>query len=259
MEKDEIRTLIKRLIDEANVIAPSINRFDKDRNYGNMTDEELDFDSLGSWKIETKALLSQLSDTKSSVFPDLYKDYLKVEKESQKYHSNSIFVHKTKQFLGSALTLLDSPLIEQDTPERLTPISIRGVESGYAFIAMPMDPEDHTFVDVLDAVKEAARRCGLNAERIDEPQSNERITDRILESIQRAEYVFVDLTNSRPNVFFEAGYAHGIGKIPIYFARQGTRIEFDLKDYPVLFFRNLKELKGSIEKRIKGLRNKVKT
>ncbi len=259
MEKDEIRTLIKRLIDEANVIAPSINRFDKDRNYGNMTDEEFDFDSLGSWKIETKALLSQLSDTKSSVFPDLYKDYLKVEKESQKYHSNSIFVHKTRQFLGSALTLLDSPLIKEDTPERSTPISIRGVESGYAFIAMPMDPEDHTLVDVLEAVKEAAGRCGLNAERIDEPQSNERITDRILESIQKAEYVFVDLTNSRPNVFFEAGYAHGIGKIPIYFAKQETRIEFDLKDYPVLFFRNLKELKDSIEKRIKGLRNKVKT
>jgi len=36
-------------------------------------------------------------------------------------------------------------------------------------------------------------------------------------------------------------------------------IEFDLKDYPVLFFRNLKELKDSIEKRIKGLKNIVKT
>ena len=61
----------------------------------------------------------------------------------------------------------------------------------------------------------------MHAERIDEPQSNERITDRILESIQRAEFVFVDLTNSKPNVFFEAGYAHGIGKIPIYFALRG--------------------------------------
>jgi len=259
MEKDEIKTLIKRLIDEANVIAPSISRFEIDRNSSKMTDEKLDFDSLGSWKIESKALLSQLSDTKSSVFSELYKEYLEVEKKSQNYHSNSVFVHKTRQFLGNALILLDSPLIEEDTPERPTPISIHGVESGYAFIAMPMDPEDHALIDVLDAVKESARRCGVHAERIDEPQSNERITDRILESIQRAEYVIVDLTDSRPNVFFEAGYAHGIGKIPIYFARHGTMIEFDLKDYPVLFFRNLKELKDSIEKRIKGLKNIVKT
>ncbi|MFH1934446.1 MAG: hypothetical protein ABIN18_23095 [Pseudomonadota bacterium] len=259
MEKDEIRTLIKRLVDEANVIAPSINRFDKDRDDGNVTDEDLDFDSLVSWKIESKALLHQLSDTISSVFSDLYKDYLKVEKDSQEYHSNSIFVHITRQFLGSALSLPDSPLLEGYSPAKRAPTSIQGVVSGYGFIAMPMDPEDHKLVDVLDAVKEAAGRCGVRAERIDEPQSNEPITDRILESIQRAEFVIVDLTNSRPNVFFEAGYAHGIGKIPIYFAKQGTRIEFDLKDYPVLFFRNLKELKDSIEKRIKGLKNKVKT
>jgi len=254
MEKDEIRPLIKRLVDEANVIAPSISRFDEKKNYGTVTDEELDFDSLGSWKIESKAMLRQLSDKNSLVFSDLYNDYLKVEKDSERFHSKSIFVHKTKQLLGSALTLLDSSLTVVEAPQRPNPIITRSVESGYAFIAMPMDPEDHTLVDFLDAVKEAAKRCGVHAERIDEPQSNERITDRILESIQKAEYVIVDLTNSRPNVFFEAGYAHGIGKIPIYFAREGTRLEFDLKDYPVLFFRNLKELKDSIEKRINGLK-----
>ena len=122
-----------------------------------------------------------------------------------------------------------------------------------------MDQEDPALVDVLEAVKEAALKCGVQAERIDEPQSNERITDRIIESIQRAEYVIVDLSNSKPNVYFEAGYAHGLGKIPIYFAKHGTKLEFDLKDYPVLFFRNLKELKKSIETRIKGLKAKENT
>jgi len=58
--------------------------------------------------------------------------------------------------------------------------------------------------------------------------------------------------------FLKTGTAQ-ISQIPIYFARHGTMIEFDLKDYPVLFFRNLKELKDSIEKRIKGLKNIVKT
>src|SRR5215470_1605830 len=46
------------------------------------------------------------------------------------------------------------------------------VEEGYAFIAMPMDPEDLQLVDVLDAIKEAARNCGIHAERVDEPQYN---------------------------------------------------------------------------------------
>ncbi len=77
----------------------------------------------------------------------------------------------------------------------------------------------------------------MQAERIDEEQSNERITDRILESIRAAEHVIVDLTGERPNVFFEAGYAHGLGKLPIYIAKVGTTIHFDLKDYPIIFFK----------------------
>lgn len=128
-------------------------------------------------------------------------------------------------------------------------------QKGYAFIAMPIETADPQFVDVLDSIKEAAKRCGVHAERVDEPQSNERITDRILESIKKAEYVIVDLTGSRPNVFYEAGYAQGLGKIPVYIAREGTKLEFDLKDYPIIFFRNMKELKDGLEKRLRGLAN----
>lgn len=80
------------------------------------------------------------------------------------------------------------------------------------------------------------------AERVDEVKSNDRITDRIIKSISKAEYVIVDLTKERPNVFFEAGFAHGLGKVPIYIARHGTPIHFDIKDYPIIVFRNMKEL-----------------
>lgn len=118
---------------------------------------------------------------------------------------------------------------------------------------MPIDPDDPQLEDVLDAIKEACGRCGLHAERVDEPPSNDRITDRILESIRRAEYVVVDLTNSKPNVFYEAGYAQGRGKTPIYIARDGTALEFDLKDYPVTFFKNMKQLKDDLEHRLRGI------
>lgn len=128
--------------------------------------------------------------------------------------------------------------------------------NNYAFVAMPIDPTKPELEDVLDAIKEGAARCGVQAERVDSVESNERITDRILESIRKAEFVIVDLTLSRPNVFFEAGYSHGIGKTPIYVAREGTPLEFDLKDYPVIFFKNMKQLKDGIEKRIRALAEK---
>jgi hypothetical protein len=132
------------------------------------------------------------------------------------------------------------------------------VQLGYAFIAMPIASDDHELEDVLDSIKEAAKRCGIHAERVDEPPSNDRITDRILESIRKAEYVVVDLTGSRPNVFFEAGFAQGLRKTPIYIAREGTKLEFDLKDYPVIFFRGMRELKDKLEQRFRGLANHKK-
>ncbi|WP_457894637.1 hypothetical protein [Stenotrophomonas hibiscicola] len=131
--------------------------------------------------------------------------------------------------------------------------SAEPVKQGQLFIAMPINPSDHALVDVLESIQQAASACGLTAYRIDEQQSNERITDRILEGIRESEYIVADLTNARPNVFYEAGYALGKGKLPIYIARDGTHLEFDLKDYPVIFFKNQRELREGLIARLTGL------
>ena len=143
--------------------------------------------------------------------------------------------------------------LPDDEPEkRNEPEIAYQIQEGYVFVAMPIGPAN-PYDDVLDSIKETCTNCGLTAERVDEAQVNERITDRILESIQKAQYVIVDLTESRPNVFYEAGYAQGIGKLPIYIARAGTELEFDLKDYPVIFFESYRELKQKLEARLRGL------
>lgn len=252
MEADELKGILKKLIDEAIVIAPSIARVRQGTGmYGTVTDEDFDSDAMVTWEIEARAILAQMANL-SPLFADLYKGYTEKKKASRRYHSKSILVHQIQQLLSGALVLFDSPVLKLATVN-IPHVQPSPIEPGYTFIAMPMDPSDHALIDVLDALKEAALRCGLRAERIDEPETNERITDRILQSIQKAEHVIVDLTYSRPNVFFEAGYAHALGKIPIYVAKEGTKLEFDLKDYPVLFFKNLRELKEAVEKRIKGL------
>jgi hypothetical protein len=162
--------------------------------------------------------------------------------------------------IPSVIDMIDSTIgvMESSTYQELTSAPTIGsfdseVQEGYVFIAMPMDPANPQLEDVHDAIKEACSRCGLIAERIDEAQSNERITDRILESILRAQYVVVDLTHARPNVFYEAGFAQGNGKTPIYIARSGTPSEFDLKDYPIIYFENLKQLKARLEERLRAL------
>ena len=96
---------------------------------------------------------------------------------------------------------------------------------------------------------------GLLPKRVDEVESNERITDRVLESITKAEFVIVDLTKERPNVFLRLGMLTVWGKFQ--FTWGGTTIRFDVKDYPIIKFRNIKELKEGITKRLLALTQKT--
>jgi hypothetical protein len=128
------------------------------------------------------------------------------------------------------------------------------IRRNYAFIAMAMDPQDPQLDDVLDAIKDGAMRSNVVAERIDERATNEPITRRMLKAIEEAEYVVVDLTNPRPNVYYEAGYAQGMGKTPVYVARQGVEIPFDVQDYPVILYPNMRELKNSLAERLESIR-----
>ncbi|MDR5858372.1 hypothetical protein FZZ93_00285 [Halomonas eurihalina] len=161
---------------------------------------------------------------------------------------NPVVLDMIAETIGVLEEERDNPL--PDEPEGEPEISYE-VQVGYVFVAMPIGTGS-PYDDVLDSIKEACSRCGLSAERVDEVQSNERITDRILESIQKAQFVVADLTEARPNVFYEAGYAHGIGKLPIYIARAGTKLEFDLQDYPVIFFDSYRELKQGLEDRLRA-------
>jgi hypothetical protein len=129
-------------------------------------------------------------------------------------------------------------------------IETPAITKGDVFIAMPMIETDPALDDVHEAIKAVFRELALHAERVDDPSSGERITDRVIASIRSSEDVVVDLTHNRPNVYFEAGYAHALGKLPVYIARKGTSIEFDLKDYPVMFFRNMRELREGLKKRL---------
>ncbi len=128
-----------------------------------------------------------------------------------------------------------------------------GFRKGYAFIAMPIRGSDDPSEDVLDTIIATCTELGIYVERIDQVESNEKITDRILDSIRNSEFVIVDLTDNRPNVFYEAGFAQGIGRTPIYIAKEGNKLEFDIKDFPIIFYTTNRSLKEKLKRRLEAL------
>jgi nucleoside 2-deoxyribosyltransferase len=77
-------------------------------------------------------------------------------------------------------------------------------------------PFDETFSDVYKiGIRESCEAAGAYCERVDEQIFNERILDRIYNQIAKADLVIADMTGRNPNVFYEVGYAHALGKTTI--------------------------------------------
>jgi hypothetical protein len=109
------------------------------------------------------------------------------------------------------------------------------------------------FVDVFASCKEICREFKLEAERTDESASLERITPRIERGIRRSAFVIADVSELSPNVFYEIGYAVGLGKDVIVTAKEGTKLPFDIGDVPTIFWAVQDDLKVKLRNRLAGL------
>jgi nucleoside 2-deoxyribosyltransferase len=104
--------------------------------------------------------------------------------------------------------------------------------------------------DILEAIKRACTKVGLQAHRVDEVEHSGAISAKILDEIKSQRFLISDLTHQRPNVYYEIGYAHGLGKEVILAAQKGTEVHFDIAHLNVIVYNTLKELEDRIVKRL---------
>jgi len=97
------------------------------------------------------------------------------------------------------------------------------------FVLMPFREE---FDDVYDMVKAVCKdlMVGLEVEclRADEIDKPGVITDQIIEHIRDADAIVADLTGSNPNVMYELGYAHALGRPAIIINQSVEKSPFDV-------------------------------
>lgn len=128
--------------------------------------------------------------------------------------------------------------------------------AGTAFIMMWMDPAHPELTDVADAVRAVFRSFDVRAVRADDIEHEGLISERVLNEIRTSEFLFADLTGTRPNVYYEIGFAHALGKRVILFRKTGTGIHFDLAGYNCPEYETLRDLKEKLSKRLVILTNR---
>jgi hypothetical protein len=119
------------------------------------------------------------------------------------------------------------------------------------FVALPFSEE---FQNVYEfGIYPAVRSCGFICERVDETHFTGDVLGRIREGIEAASFVIADLTEGRPNVYLEVGYAWGKGIPVIFVARKGEQLHFDVSTHRCIFYGRFTQFAKDLEELIRGI------
>ncbi|MGB2866766.1 MAG: hypothetical protein WBC05_25770, partial [Sedimentisphaerales bacterium] len=124
------------------------------------------------------------------------------------------------------------------------------IESKQAFVAMWFDESLQSAYS--KGIAKLEEDTGFNMLRIDMKQFNDKICDRILAEIKRSRFLIADVTKHRQGVYFEAGFAMGMG-LPVIWTCRKDQIEgchFDTRQYNHITWNNEVELREKLRDRI---------
>lgn len=136
----------------------------------------------------------------------------------------------------------------------LSEIHIESKKRAVVFVAMSFrEEEEPSLVDYFRAMERATKETKLPIDlvRVDLIEGDYEISQKIMDEINKAEIVIADFTLNSRNVYFELGYARGIKRRIIQTARKETPLEFDIRNWRTVIYRNATELE---EKLVPALR-----
>ncbi|MBO6660613.1 MAG: hypothetical protein JJ909_00275 [Roseivirga sp.] len=102
------------------------------------------------------------------------------------------------------------------------------------FVVMPFNSLYQTQYEKI--IKPSLEELNIKCIRGDEIYSKQRIVDDIWKSIRNCRFVLAELSGKNPNVMYEVGLAHAIGKPVIIITRNSDDVPFDLKALRYLFY-----------------------
>lgn len=113
--------------------------------------------------------------------------------------------------------------------QRPTVFQISQHENIEPTLASAMMPFDAGFNAVYNAIQQAAESVGLRCRRADDIWENAAIIQDVVGLIDRSRIVICDCSGRNPNVFYEAGIAHTLGREVILITQSEHDIPFDLR------------------------------
>jgi hypothetical protein len=113
-------------------------------------------------------------------------------------------------------------------------------------LASAMMPFDAAFNAVYDSIRQASDNVGLRCRRADDIWENAAIIQDVVSLVDRSRIVVCDCSGRNPNVFYEAGIAHALGREVILITQSEHDIPFDLRHLRYIRYLNNAEGRATL-------------
>lgn len=127
------------------------------------------------------------------------------------------------------------------------------LEKPTIFVAMPFSKE---FRNVYDyGIRLPVFNVGRKPVRIDEEHFTGLIIEQIKEQIRTSELIIADMTGSNPNVFFEVGFAEGVGIKTVLICQNTKDLPFDVKGVANIVYNpeHIRQLEEDMETHLRAI------
>ena len=100
----------------------------------------------------------------------------------------------------------------------------------------------------------AVKDCGMDPVRIDLVPHNDNIVDKIISEIRSCQFMVADFTKQRGGVYFEAGFAKGLGRPVIWTCQKDDfeKIHFDIAQFSHIIWKDPADLRMRLADKIKA-------
>ncbi len=163
---------------------------------------------------------------------------------------------------GSQLNLLinNIQLCSANIPIKLNPVEFEIWSTGEfeiyniikhsskprAFVVMQFSQEYNELYE--EVIRPVTEKYGYECIRADEYYTGTPILNDIIKSIKDSSIVIAEITPDNPNVFYEIGYSHAIGKPTILLCDKiREKLPFDISGFRTLFYENTIAGKKKVE------------
>jgi hypothetical protein len=117
------------------------------------------------------------------------------------------------------------------------------IEPALVSVMMPFDPG---FNAVYERIQEATGNVKLRCRRADDIWENPAIIQDVVALIDRSRIIICDCTGRNPNVFYEVGIAHTLGREVILVTQSEHDIPFDLRHLRYIRYLNNAEGRAAL-------------